>query len=228
MAKFLIPAKGFEAWKAPLSGSGKLWDKGYAERALACCWDEAQGFPKSVTDVFEQSPFSVFHKMEFLLGIPGHKAPLPNDGGPPAQDDLFILARSRDELIAITVEAMVFETFGDQISEWTMGPFHGKLTRLEFLIDLLEINNKDISHIRDGLLHQAASTLLEARNYCATRALMLVHSFSLEKEWFDDYAAFAALYGHKAAPNAIIEVGEISGIKFYLGWVTGEQEYLEK
>jgi len=228
MAKFYINSKGPDAWKGPLAGSGKLWEKGYGERALAACWEEAQGFPKSVSDVFMSSPFAVFHKIEFILGIPGHKAPLPNDGGPPSQVDLFVLARSNDKLVAITVDGIVFETFGELVSEWTMGPVYGKFARLEFLIDLLEINNKNISNIRDGLLHQAASTLLEARRFCATHALMLVHSFSEERQWFEDYAAFAALYGLKAVPDAIVEVAEISGIKLYFGWVTGEQEYLER
>jgi len=53
-----------------------------------------------------------------------------------------------------------------------------KSERLEFLINLLEINNKDISNIRYQLLHRTASALIAAERFCAPHALMLVHSIS--------------------------------------------------
>src|SRR3990170_2769464 len=37
-------------------------------RSPAYCWEEAQGFPKSVVDVFQFSPFELFHSLEFILG----------------------------------------------------------------------------------------------------------------------------------------------------------------
>src|SRR3989304_6282693 len=40
----------------------------YFARSLAYCWEEAQGFPKSVVDVFQFSPFELFHSLEFILG----------------------------------------------------------------------------------------------------------------------------------------------------------------
>ena len=101
-----------------------------------------------------------------------------------------------------------------------------KSERLEYLINLLEINNKDISNIRYQLLHRTASALIAAERFCAPHALMLVHSFSQTHEWFEDYAAFSALYGQKAGPGSLVSIGEISGKNLYLGWVTGEPEYL--
>ena len=55
---------------------------------------------------------------------------------------------------------------------------------------------------------------------------MLVHSFSQEHKWFEDYAAFAGLYWIEAELNAIHYVGTVNGKDLYLGWVVGEREYL--
>lgn len=226
MAKFYVPTEGIESWRKLLAEPDKHWRTGYSARSLAYCWEESQGFPKSVTDVFKSSSFEVFHSVEFILGIPEHKVDLPPKGGRPSQNDLFILAKTRDELISIAVEGKVAEPFGPLVSEWVEDASPGKSERLEFLINLLEINNKDISNIRYQLLHRTASALIEAERFCTPHALMLVHSFSQAHEWFEDYAAFAALYGQKAGPGSLVSIGEISGKNLYLGWVTGEPEYL--
>jgi len=93
---------------------------------------------------------------------------------------------------------------------------------------LLGITGKEIDSIRYQLLHRTASALLEADRFCAKHALMLVHSFSQEHQWFEDYAAFVSLYGQTAQPESIVYVGEISNKQLYLGWVTGEKEYLTR
>jgi len=228
MSKIYVASRAPESWKELLAEPDKHWKTGYSARSLACCWEESQGFPKSVTDVFKSSSFELFHSVKFILGIPEHKVDLPPKGGRPSQNDLFILAKSQDELISIAVESKVAEPFGPLVSEWVEDASPGKSERLEFLINLLEINNKDISNIRYQLLHRTASALIEAERFCAPHALMLVHSFSQEHQWFEDYAAFAALYGLKTEPNAIVYVGEINGKNLYLGWATGEAEYLSR
>jgi hypothetical protein len=39
---------------------------GYSAKSLAYCWEEAQGFPKSVVDVFNSSAFELFHSIELM------------------------------------------------------------------------------------------------------------------------------------------------------------------
>lgn len=219
MTKFYIPSHGPASWQELLAGSVS---------SLAICWEESRGFPESVSRVFKASPYPLFHTLEFTLGIPGHKIELPPAGGPPPQNDLFVLGRSGDELISIAVAGRYSGPFGKRVSEWDTEPSSGGLQRLEFLVDLLEINNKDISKIRYQLLHRTASALLEAQRFCAPHALLLVHSFSHGHQGFEDYAALAALYGQTAGPDAIVYTGDISGINLYLAWVTGEAEYMEK
>ena len=57
---------------------------------------------------------------------------------------------------------------------------------------------------------------------------MLVHSFSQEHKWFEDYAAFVGLYGIESELNTLHHVGSINGKALYFAWVTGEEEYLLK
>jgi hypothetical protein len=52
MNKFYIPTKGPLSWKELLADPEKQWRTGYSARSLAYCWEVAQGFSKSVVDVF--------------------------------------------------------------------------------------------------------------------------------------------------------------------------------
>ena len=66
-----------------------------------------------------------------------------------------------------------------------------------------------------------ASVVVGPRGFGAGHAMMLVHSFSETGEWFEDYVAFAALYGTKAATSMVNFVKAIDGNALYLGWVKG-------
>ena len=91
MSGIYIPALKPEDWSRFLA-EPKHWKKGYSAMSLAMCWQEADGFPESVTTVFNQSDFKQLHDIELLLAIPEHKVPLPG-GAAASQNDLFILAK---------------------------------------------------------------------------------------------------------------------------------------
>lgn len=78
------------------------------------------------------------------------------------------------------------------------------------------------------LLHRSASAVIEAKRFGAPHAVMLVHSFSQSHQWFEDYAAFAALLGVKVAVNRVVSVGQRGGVELHLGWVCGDAKYLSK
>jgi len=227
MSKFYISSKGPESWKDFLAEPDKQWKSGYSAKSLAYCWEEAQGFPKNVLKVFNDSKYSLFHSIEFLLGIPEHKVSLPG-GKTESQNDIYVLAKSNDGLISIAVEGKVSEPFGDLVSKWGNKITSGKEKRLNYLLNKLGLSGLDVSHVRYQLLHRTASALIEADRFSANHALMLVHSFSQEHKWFDDYAAFVRLFGQETEPNSLIYVGDRNNIALYLGWVTGEPAYLEK
>ena len=52
-----------------------------------------------------------------LLGMPERKVPLPGQGKP-SFSDLFVLAKSRGDLIAMAVEGKVSEEFDALVSDW--------------------------------------------------------------------------------------------------------------
>lgn len=120
------------------------------------------------------------------------------------------------------------EEFGPPVGKKREDSSPGVKERLDYLCDLLGITGHDLDNIRYQLLHRTASALIEADRFCAKQALMLVHSFSQTHKWFYDYAAFAALFDQDVTPNSPVFAGKRSGKHLYLGWVTGEAEYLNK
>ncbi|MEJ2762023.1 MAG: hypothetical protein P8126_10995 [Gammaproteobacteria bacterium] len=228
MVKFYIPSKGPESWKALLADPEKQWQKGYSARSLAYCWEEAKGFPQSVSAVFIQSGIPLFREAEFLFGIPEHKVKLPGRGRE-SQNDIFVLARSARELIAITVEGKVSEQFDNNtVEEWLVDASTNRKYRIQKMAEMLHLDLADIRPIKYQLIHRTVSALLEADRFCANHALMLVHSFSQSHEWFDHYAEFASLFDVEVSPGLVVHAGDISGKELYLGWVTGEKEYLQR
>jgi len=54
MNKIYIPSDSPDRWKDLLAEPEKQWKVGYSARALAYCWQEADGFPKSIVTTFQQ------------------------------------------------------------------------------------------------------------------------------------------------------------------------------
>lgn len=224
--KIFIPSNKPEDWKSLLAKPDKHWKTGYSAKALAYCWQEANGFPECVRTVFMKSKIGLFQNVELLLAFPEYKTPLPG-GARPAQNDIFILARGNDQLISIAVEGKVSEPFGETIAEWRLEGSKGKQRRLKFLCDELQLDEDKIDHIRYQLLHRTACAIIEAKKFKAENALMLVHSFSQCDEWFADYSQFLALFGLKAEPDSLVSARNTSGMDLYFGWVRGDEKYLK-
>lgn len=71
-------------------------------------------------------------------------------------------------------------------------------------------------------LSAATSTVaavIEAERFHATRAVMLVHSFSPDHAWLDDYRAFARALGTEGDRSKLSHVGQRNNVELYLGWV---------
>jgi hypothetical protein len=233
--RVLIPAKRADAWQMFLAEPEKQWRTGYSAKALAHCWMSTDDFPPSVRNALEHSSFELFHGLNMLLGIPEHRVPLPG-GGRASQTDLFVLAKAANgDLVSMAVEGKVEEPFDRLVSEWlaaprpngSAGPSPGRETRLAYLCNLLGLQEEAAKSLRYQLLHRTAAALIEAERFNAPVALMLVHSFSPTRSWFDDYSAFATGLGVVAEPNEIARVGVRQGIELYLGWVQGEAAFLQ-
>ena len=222
MSKIYIPTSSAEQWAQFLAEPVKQWRQGYSARTLAYAWQEANGFPAEVGSVLA----SVFPSAELLLALPEHKVPLPG-GARSSQNDIWMLARSENQLISMAVEGKVSEPFGPTVQEWQTESSPGKVKRLAYILSLLGLSSIPDT-TRYQLLHRTASAIIEARRYNAAHAVMLVHSFSQSSEWFQDYAAFVSLMGGSATEDRMISVGSRSGVSLHLAWVRGNTHYLSK
>jgi hypothetical protein len=222
MSRILIPTKGPGCWKQFLADP-KHWKAGYSAMSLAQCWEAANGFPPEIQKLFAAYPR--FHNIELLLGIPEHKVALPG-GRRASQNDIFLLAKAKGELVAITIEGKVNECFDKTVGEWIQQASSGKHERLAALrqeLGLAEIPTA----IRYQLLHRTASAIIEAKRFNAASAVMIVHSFNQEHLWFDDYAAFVALFGATAKRGELVPLKDAAGVAVYSAWVTGDSKFLK-
>jgi hypothetical protein len=220
-----IPATSADQWAQFLAEPSKQWRTGYSARTLAYSWQEATGFPAEVRAAFAAHPD--FAGIELLLALPEHRVHLPG-GSRPSQNDIWVLARADDKLVSIAIEGKVAEPFGPTVGEWLKEPSAGKENRFGFLKAALRLTGPVPEALRYQLLHRTASAVIEAKRFRAQHAVMLVHSFSQTHQWFEDYAAFAALLGAEVGVNRIVSAGERDGVQLHLGWVCGDATYLSK
>ena len=225
MDRFFIPTNSPEDWRQLLAEPNKQWKTGYSAKSLAYCWQMANGFPSSVKRVFQSSGISLFQDIALLIAFPEWKVPLPG-GRSASQNDIFVLAKGSNQLVSIMVEGKVRESFGQVISEWKSDNSKGKQKRLDYLCDLLQLNEDQVNHIRYQLLHRTASAVIESKRFNTPNALMLIHSFNKESEQeneaFEDYCQFLLLFRLKGKMNSLTHPVSINKICLYFGWVNEE------
>jgi hypothetical protein len=226
MNHIYVPTRSAESWKQFLAQPDKHWKKGFSARTLAICWEAADGFPPEVTDMFKRSPFKKLNAASILLVFPEHKVPLPG-GRTESQNDIFILGRAEQEIISITVEGKVDESFGASLGKWLVDGRTGKHERLKYLKEQLGLSGEIPPAIAYQLLHRTASAVIEAKRFNAKIAIMIVHSFSEDNARFEDYQAFLKLFGAGGGINELVWVKEHAGVELYCGWVKGNAHFLE-
>ena len=226
MAHILLPATSAEDWQKHLADPIKHWETGFSAKTLAYCWPEGGGFPGSVITVFKKAG-QPFTKLEPLLILPEHKVPLPG-GKAASQNDIWVLARTPKDLMSIAVEGKVNEPFADPVNDWLREGSTGKEERLAFLVKTLGITLPRTSLLRYQLLHRTASAIIEAERFRAEHAMLLIHSFSPTHAWFEDFAAFVAVWGIAAERDRMHSTQLPSGRYLHFAWVHGEERYLSK
>lgn len=180
-----IPTDSAKDWKRFLADPEKQWRSGFSAKETAEHWERANGLPHDLKIVLEQAGFQ---DPSLLIAIPEWQTPLPG-GRRESQTDVFALVRTLQGLLIIAVEAKVAEPFGPTVAEWLQNASDGKRQRLEYLKDLLGLSG-DISGLRYQLLHRTASALIEAKQFDAYCAAMIVQSFHPEALWKEDLERF--------------------------------------
>ena len=211
MSKILTPTTSPLDWKALLADPEKHWQWGYSAMSAALAWEAAKGLPAEIATIFGP-------ETELLLAIPEHKVPMPGRGRE-SQCDVFALARSGGDTIAIAVEAKVNEPFGPTVGEWLVDASDGKKERLSAICSLLGCAPPP-SHLRYQLFHRTAAAVIEATRFKTDRAAMVVQSFSQTDKWFDEFAAFAGHLGVEVTRGHGSHLTLPSGIGLTLAWVT--------
>lgn len=220
MKKVYVPTNGPESWRAFLASPDKHWRTGYSARTLAHSWEAGDGLPPEVSALFPGSP-------ELLLAIPEHKTPLPG-GRRETQCDVFALMKCDGDTYAVAIEGKVDEPFGPTVGEWLVDASPGKRQRITAICGYLGLPEPVPGHIRYQLLHRTAAAVIEAERFKTDRAAMIVHSFSPKSRWFEDYAAFCALFDIEAKANGASTISLPGGRQLLLGWAAGTPEFLER
>lgn len=223
--KIYVPTTGVESWQALLADPEKHWKAGYSAKALACCWEEAKGFSPEIQALLASVPEYGLADTELLMAFPEHKVPLPG-GARESQTDLFALGKACDQLVSIAVEGKVSEPFGPTVGEWIANGSVGKHKRLAYLKEMLGLEGNLDPEVRYQLLHRIVSAVIEAERFNASKAVMMVHSFSQSSEWFGDFERFLGLFGVGARIGNMACLRSVCGIEVYSGWAKGADRFL--
>jgi hypothetical protein len=222
MKRIYVPTSNVHDWQQLLAEPEKQWKSGFSARALAYAWEEADGFPIRVKNVLNSS----LPNIEPLLILPEHQVSLPG-GSAASQNDVWVLAKSGRGLISIAVEGKVSEPFGPTIREWNPDASSGRQERFAYLKRLLQLPDIPVD-TRYQLLHRTASAVLEAERFNAQHAVLLIHSFSPENQWFDDFARFVNLFGKTAQVDQIVRADGDICPALHFAWVHGNEAYLKR
>jgi hypothetical protein len=173
MARVYLPTAGAHDWQWLLARPHTHWKHGASAMALADAWEHADPWPSAVAAALGTDPDLA--GLELLLPLPEHTVSLPG-GARASQTDLFVLARTETDVVAIAVEGKAEEPFGDQtVAEWRTEASTGRDTRLAHVLDVLGLaDDRRIAPIRYQLLHRTASAIIEARRFAARHVVMLV------------------------------------------------------
>ena len=227
MKRIYAPTSSPEDWKQFLAEPDKQWRAGYSAMTLARSWEAAEpDLPPEVAATLASSGDPRLYDLALVLAIPEYQVDLPGSRRP-SQTDVFALARNDLGLAAIAVEGKVDEAFGPTVGERLDGDgaSQGVKTRMAYLLDTLGLPSKIPPTIRYQLLHRTVSALLIAREFHASTAAMLVHSFSPTGKWFEDYQAFLELFGQKAEVNDTVKIGDFANTPLFIGWAKGNQAF---
>jgi hypothetical protein len=218
LQRFHVPLTKPEDVIPHLAKAELHWKKGYSAQELVFAWFNAEnGFPDKVRNVLESCTECT--SLELIEGFFEQEVDL-RTAGRNSQTDLMVLASWGNELGVIAVEGKADEPFSELVSDWNDGS-DGKRKRLLGLCTTLGLNTSQVEGLRYQLLHRTASAVYEAQRYRAHRAIMLVHSFSPTKRWFDDFARFSGAMGMSVKlPDTVSAPKLCEQISLRLAWVS--------
>lgn len=222
MSRIVSTSLGPATWRAGLADPHLHWRRSKSAWEMAVSWESRRhsesGLPHEVEAVLEAH--SAFQNPRLLVGVVEHRVRLDTPKTP-SQNDLWAMLLTDDGHVSVAFEAKAGEDFDRRISDWLTSDKDptAKRKRLRWLCDVLGVQGEPPTRLRYQLFHRAASAVLEAKRWRASKALMLVQSFADSPTSWQDYVDFAALLGVTATRNSISGPARADNIDLYLGWV---------
>lgn len=231
MFKFYSEIQSPKEWRAQLANPETNWANGKSAYELAYAWLGANGnLPASISKLLDS--YEAFKNLIVDKAIIEKKVKL-DEYGRPSQTDLMLYGHNKDGKVVIAVEGKESESFDLPVSEWLKSKREGsnkkpRLDKLRTSLNLDKFNDEKIGKIGYQLLHRTVSALLEAKDYDAKYAMMLVHSFLDDdnEDHFKDYSYFLGLMGIENSlvkRNKILGPVILDGINLYFGWLRDEK-----
>jgi hypothetical protein len=232
MTRIFVSATSPGDWQRYVKDPAKHWRTGYSARTLAYSWNDSNGWPPEIQQLFASSPERSLRDAEPQLVIPEKITPVAGHGEPP-HSDVFILAKAADgQLVSITVKGKVDEPFGNgnqSVSAWKRdGDLENRRKRLKELLDKVQLAEERADPVAYQLIQRTASAMIEAEIFNARYAIMLVHSFSPTHANFSAFEALAAAYGVAIQSEMLTEVARYHDIRLFIGWAQGDPQYLTR
>jgi hypothetical protein len=226
MKRIFVPTVSGSDWQRLLGKPGLHWKSGRSAMSAAACWEESEPeLPREISDVLEASGDKSLTSLEMLVAIPEWEVELPG-GDRPSQTDVLAITRNELGLVVLGVEAKVDEPFGPTLGEKKEDASEGQLERISYLEHVLGCASSLDDSIRYQLLHRTVSAILTARSFHAGIAVMLVHSFSPDSQWREDFEAFAAAIGGNRLTDDLLEIELSETPRLIIGWCKGAEEFL--
>ena len=119
------------------------------------------------------------------------------------------------------VEGKASEPFGPYVKDWILqdSDKKGRVSRLSFLADRLQLSSSNVEGIRYQLLHRAVSVVIQSQILTARLGIMLVHCFGPAQESYKDYSAFLELFGLSSTQGGFSGPVKLPALNLYFGWV---------
>ena len=200
----------------PHLGSPSHYKEGYSAFCLVNGWMAENDIPElvrltldTVPDLQSATLLEGFLEREVSLG----------DGARHSQTDLLCLLGIRDELVVMSVEGKVRETFGNLVAKELQTASGFKKSRMERLAQVLGLSLEDAMPLRYQLIHRTAAAIFEAQRFHSRTAIMMVHSYDAADAGFADYRQFAEAIGFEdVEPTYTVGPRSFDGVSLYLGW----------
>jgi hypothetical protein len=230
MARHFIEVRSLSDWQSRLGDPELHWKRGASAMELAVSWtlarNTSRGMPAAVAGLLDAHEEFADASAEFA--IPELRTKLPG-GSTASQTDLWALLRNQRGTIGLSVEGKALEPFGETVDRWLgtsrpdRPPSNGRLERLKFLASRLGLDPSTLGALRYQLLHRTVASLIEAENWRATSAVMLVQRFADDKaeeaaSWCD-FREFAWRLQAQVQPDAVVRASVPGNIPLYLGWL---------